>query len=391
MQPSSWRTRVGYTWPLVQGAAAATVAWAIALQLGGDHAPFFAPIAAFVALNAPLGERGLNTLRLVAGVFVGIGAGELTLLVFGTGYAELAVATLGATVVARMFAETRIVIAQAAVGAILTVALADGEAGLYRMADALVGAGVALVFTQLLFSPEPLALLRRAESAALADLADALALTTRALEHDDEELDARAVNRMRDLRDRLGELGRVRTVSERVARRSAVWRWQRAPVVQERENADQLDLLAGSCLMLTRVAVAADMDARRWLAPVTGDLAGAIGDVAGEPGDRAARQRLADRALAVARRLTVEDGRARATLAAPVTVGRVVAVDVMAFAGVDEGEAIAAVREEARRLEVPTPPPVRGSPLRTGVCRMGGRRSLGAVLRALRRRPRSDA
>jgi uncharacterized membrane protein YgaE (UPF0421/DUF939 family) len=337
---------MAYAWPLVQGTAAATVAWAIALQLGGGHKPFFAPIAAFVALNAPLGERGLNTLRLVAGVFVGIGAGELTLLVFGTGYAELAVATLGATVVARMFSDTRIVIAQAAVGAILTVALADGDAGLYRMADALIGAGVALVFTQLLFSPEPLALLRRAESAALADLADALALTTRALEHDDEALDAHAVNAMRDLRDRLGELGRVRRVSERVARRSAVWRWQRVPVVQERENADQLDLLAGSCLMLTRVAVAADTDARRRLAPITGALAGAIGDVAGEPGDRAARQRLADRALAVARRLTVEGVGAHATLAAPVTVGRVVAVDVMAFAGVDQGEAIAAVREE---------------------------------------------
>jgi uncharacterized membrane protein YgaE (UPF0421/DUF939 family) len=61
------------------------------------------------------------------------------------------------------------VIAQAAAGAILTVAVANGEAGTQR----LVGVGVALLFTQVLFSPEPLALLRRAEAAALADMAEA--------------------------------------------------------------------------------------------------------------------------------------------------------------------------------------------------------------------------
>ena len=110
------------------------------------------------------------------GVFVGIAAGEVTLLLLGAGVVDLALATLAAVLVARSLGESRIVVAQAAVGAFLTVALADGEAGLYRAADALVGTGVALVFSQLLFSPEPLAILRRAESAALAELADALAL-----------------------------------------------------------------------------------------------------------------------------------------------------------------------------------------------------------------------
>jgi uncharacterized membrane protein YgaE (UPF0421/DUF939 family) len=182
--------RAAHAWLLVQGTAAATVAWGIALQLKTDHDPFFAPVAAFVALNAPLGERGLNALRLVSGVIVGIVSGELTLLALGSGYRQLALATLAATLVSRGFGGSRIVIAQAAISAILTVALADGEAGLYRLADALVGTGVALVFSQLLFSPEPLALLRRAESAALGDLADALALTARALDDDEAELAA---------------------------------------------------------------------------------------------------------------------------------------------------------------------------------------------------------
>jgi uncharacterized membrane protein YgaE (UPF0421/DUF939 family) len=49
--------------------------------------------------------------------------------------------------------------------------------------DALIGVGVALVFSQLLFVPEPLRLLRRAEGAVLSTLADGLRLTADALEH----------------------------------------------------------------------------------------------------------------------------------------------------------------------------------------------------------------
>jgi uncharacterized membrane protein YgaE (UPF0421/DUF939 family) len=61
----------------------------------------------------------------------------------------------------------RIVTAQSAASAIPTVAVADGQAGPNRLEDALIGAGVALLFSQILFSPEPVRLLRRSEAAAL--------------------------------------------------------------------------------------------------------------------------------------------------------------------------------------------------------------------------------
>ena len=160
-------------------------------------------------------------------------------------------------------------IAQAAAGAILTVAVANGEAGTQRLVDALIGVGVALLFTQVLFSPEPLALLRRAEAAALADMAEALHLTAQALEHDDDDVAEKAMNHLRTLRDRLSELGRTRAASGRVARRSAVWRSQIAPVVRETEDAGRLDLLGGSCLALVRAAMATDEACRRQLAPHT--------------------------------------------------------------------------------------------------------------------------
>jgi hypothetical protein len=42
-----------------------------------------------VALNAPLGERGRNTVRLLLGVIVGIMVGEVAVAAFGGGYVPL--------------------------------------------------------------------------------------------------------------------------------------------------------------------------------------------------------------------------------------------------------------------------------------------------------------
>jgi hypothetical protein len=128
-------------WRSFQGTAAATVAWALAKQVGGGHDPFFAPIAAFIALNAPLGERGLNAIRLLAGVLFGIAVGEATVAALG-GYGGLAVATFVAATLAALAGGSRIMVAQAATSAILVVAVAD-EPGVYRLADALIGAATA--------------------------------------------------------------------------------------------------------------------------------------------------------------------------------------------------------------------------------------------------------
>ena len=194
-------------WPILQGTIAATAAWVIAKYVFDHHEPFFAPVAAIIGLNATVGERGLNAVRLLQGVFVGIVIGELALAALGEGYGTLALGTFVAVLIARALGGARVLLAQAAVGAILVITVGDAEAGLERLLDALVGVGVALVFTQLLFSPEPVALLRRAESAALADMADGLALTADALERDDEEMAERALSSLREAARPLGGAG----------------------------------------------------------------------------------------------------------------------------------------------------------------------------------------
>lgn len=324
-------------WPLLQRTAAAAAAWAIARYGVGHPEPFFAPIAAVVALNASLGERGLNAVRLLLGVVLGIMAAELAVGALGGGLGPLALATFAAMAVARTLGSARIVTAQAASSAILTVVVANGEAGPQRLVDALVGAGVALVFSQLLFPPEPVALMRRAEAAALTEMAKGLALAARALEHDDEVVE-RAMSSVRDLRDRLVELDRAIRASSRVARHSLIWRSRLSPVRREKENADRLDLLGGSCLMLTRTALATSSPERRKLAPSVRELAGVLADLATELSDRRTGQRAADAALAVAHRLAISDPSAEPTLAAPIVAVRMVAADVMVFAGVAPGQ-----------------------------------------------------
>ena len=119
-------------WLLLQRTIAATVAWAVAKYVFDHHEPFFAPIAAVVALNASLGERGSTALQLLLGVVVGIVVGELTVGVLGGRAWAMPLSILAAMTIARALGGARVTLAQAAAGAILTVISADGEAGAER-------------------------------------------------------------------------------------------------------------------------------------------------------------------------------------------------------------------------------------------------------------------
>jgi uncharacterized membrane protein YgaE (UPF0421/DUF939 family) len=352
----AWRRVREDSWLLLQRTAAATLAWLLARQLGGHPDPFFAPIAAAVSLNTSLGERGLNALRLLLGVLVGILAGEVTLLVLQGGYGSLAVATFAAMATARAFGGQPIVVAQAAAGAILTVAVADGQGGAHRLIDALIGAGVALVFSQVLFTPEPVRLLHRAESTVLAGMAAGLHLTARALVTDDQQVADEAMKQLRDMRDRLAVLAKTRSASTRVARHSLAWRGHLQPAVHERENAGQLDLLGVSCLTLTRNALATDPDDGRHLVETVSEIADLLAQLAGSPGETSTRQSVVDRVPTVLRGLTDLDPAPDSALGTAVEAVRVVLGDVMLFAGVEPADALTVLREGTEDVRVTASP-----------------------------------
>jgi hypothetical protein len=136
-------------------------------------------------------------------------------------------------------------------------------------------------------------------------------------------------------------------------------RAQRELVVQENENADHLDLLGASCLLLARVVPSLDTAERRALAPHVRDLADALVGLVEDLGDRQAREHAADDAFEVATAIAVSEATPGSALAAGVMAVRVVAIDVIVFAGVEFDHAVDAVRE--RTLEQPVRAPAASS------------------------------
>ncbi|MCA2218876.1 FUSC family protein [Jidongwangia harbinensis] len=192
------------------------MAWLVAVRVAGHAHPFFAPVAAVIGLNATLGRRGSNAVRLLAGVLIGVAVGGAAVWLAAGSAWTLAAATFLAMLLARTVDDARIVRAQAAVGAILVTVLGHPQQGWDRLVDAVIGAAVALTFSQLLFPPEPLRLLRRAEATVLSSLADGLRMTGDAVEHADLKRAEAATTKLRDLRDELTALGTTRIASDRI-------------------------------------------------------------------------------------------------------------------------------------------------------------------------------
>ncbi|MFM9372827.1 FUSC family protein [Streptomyces sp. Da 82-17] len=347
---------------MLQQAVAATLSWWIARIVFDHHLPLFAPIATLVALNTALGGRGTNAVRVVFGVVIGVVVGQAAFTLLGAGTTAVGVAVLCALLVALAVDGERITMAQAAVGAVISVA-AGQQAGVDRVLDALLGGGVALVFSQLLFPAHPLALLRRAEAGTLTGLGRALELTARVLESDEADEAAQGPagasgtwDEVRTVYAHLNDLGRARTDTVTLARRTLHWRRGTEPIGRELASAARLDLLGNSCLTLIRGALALDPAHRQRFAPTVRELSAVLDALASAPGSRAVRRFAIGWALNIVRNAP-DAGPAR-------TVGvwegvRLAVEDVLVFAGADAEAAERAVRDGAEAVPVADPPRMR--------------------------------
>jgi len=169
---------------IVQSALAAGAAWELALQIPGHGQPFFAPIAAVIALGAERGRRGRQAIDMMVGVTLGILIGAGLVAVVGAGAWQLVVATAVTLVFATGAGAPPIIRIQAAASAILVVALHRPGSNLaaQRLVDALIGGGIAILLARFLFPIDPLELVREEArqlrgrlAAALDELAAALA------------------------------------------------------------------------------------------------------------------------------------------------------------------------------------------------------------------------
>lgn len=339
----TWQRTRGQLWPVAQQAVACGLSWWVARLLFDHHVPLFAPIATLVALNTQLGGRGTNAARVVLGVVCGvlIGQAAYTLIGHTAGAVAVGFAVLVALLAALVLDGERVTMAQAGVSAV--IAVASGQmAGIERIQDVLVGAAVALLFSQMLFPVHPLKLLRRAETAALQGLARLLRLGSQVRGNDPEELLPAESHTLSQL---LQDVDQARTDMVSVARRTPRWRLHRSSVQAMSKAALRLGLLGNSCLLLVRLAAESAPEAEEPLDAGVDDLAEVLETYAAAEPDAPARRRCVRSALAVAARFPAEPGVHHE--AERLALGLAVR-DLLVVAGVPLTDAERAVREHAR-------------------------------------------
>jgi uncharacterized membrane protein YgaE (UPF0421/DUF939 family) len=167
------RVRAG-AWPAAQCGLAASAAWAFSVHVLGHPRPFFASVAAVVALGLRGGQRLRRTAELAIGVALGVLIGDLLVGVIGSGSWQIGVVVAVALVLALGFGGSGLVVTQAGLQAVFVVALPrTPNSGLYRWQDALVGGGFALLVAAFL-STDPWREARRLRSAYVQELAAVL-------------------------------------------------------------------------------------------------------------------------------------------------------------------------------------------------------------------------
>lgn len=134
------------SWHVGQCAVAAALAWLIANDVLGHDTPFFAPIAAVLCLGTSYGQRLRRVAEVTVGVAVGVFVADLFVVLFGSGWWQLAViVALAMSVAILLDAGALLVIQAAAQSIVVTTLVPDPDQALVRWTDALIGGAVALL------------------------------------------------------------------------------------------------------------------------------------------------------------------------------------------------------------------------------------------------------
>jgi uncharacterized membrane protein YgaE (UPF0421/DUF939 family) len=277
--------------PSAHAALAAALAWLIAHDVLGHRDPFFAPIAATIALSTMPMQRSRRIVQMVLGVLLGIATGSVISALLGATTPALGLIVLATLLIARAFGvgfvgDGMMFANQAGGSAVIVAVLHQSGTGAERALDAVVGGAVALLIGVVLFPAQPLPLLRAAERALLGSVASALEGVVSLLRAGTPAEPAWTLAAAHDIHERLGELTAARS-SARANVRIAPRRWPlRTTVDAEDRRLARLHLLADAALALVRAAAGALEDGQPLPASVDrhiAALATAIGRLAMAP------------------------------------------------------------------------------------------------------------
>jgi uncharacterized membrane protein YgaE (UPF0421/DUF939 family) len=261
LSDASQRVR-GVFAPVLQASVAAGVAWYVAHDLLGHAQPFFAPIAAAVALSTSHVQRSRRSVQMMVGVLLGIGVSELLHPLVGNGAVSIGVVVFVTLLLAvalgiGFVGEGMMFFNQAAASAVLVIALHKAGTGAERAVDAVVGGAVALVIGVGFFPVDPLKVLWDAENGLLRSLLRILerrpASASAEMETDPDMDPALAASH--EVHRKLTILTQARATAATSVRVAPRRMSMRSMVEHEETRVARLHLLAGGVLSLMRVVI----------------------------------------------------------------------------------------------------------------------------------------
>jgi uncharacterized membrane protein YgaE (UPF0421/DUF939 family) len=346
------RLRANWRW-FAQAALATAPAWALAQILFDHERPIFAPVAGLIAVSTTLGQRRRYAVEMVVGVALGIGIADALVTVIGSGTWQIAVIVVGAMVTAVALGGSAVLVSEAAVSALLVVAVQPPGTGLSgaRFLDSLLGGVIGLIVTSVL-PASPGRTAHRAASRLLAELAATIEDAALALERRDPEPAERAWTRASEIDP--DELREAIAAGGETLRLAPWLRGTRAQFARYARAATQIDNAVTTVEALSRGAVRAITQGDNVPQPVPEalrELADAVRrlDAAlDEGGDETTVREPALRAAA--RATLVLEQTHNLSVSSIVVQVRAAAVDLLRGSGLDRDEAERQVREAARLL-----------------------------------------
>jgi uncharacterized membrane protein YgaE (UPF0421/DUF939 family) len=346
------RLRANWRW-FAQAALATAPSWALAQVAFGHERPIFAPVAGLIAVSTTLGQRRRYAVEMVLGVALGIGIADALFTLIGSGTWQIAVIVVGAMVAAVALGGSAVLVSEAAVSALLVVAVQPPGTGLSgaRFLDSLLGGVIGLVVTSVL-PASPGRTVHQAAAYLLGEIAATIDDVALALERRDPEPAERAWTRSSEIDP---DVLREAVAAGHETLRLAPWlRGTRAQFARYARAATQIDNAVTSVEALSRGAVRAIAQGDNVPPPVAEalrELADAVRRLErtlDEGGDETAVREPALRAAA--RATLVLEQTANLSVSLIVVQVRATAVDLLRGSGLDRDEAERQVREAARLL-----------------------------------------
>jgi uncharacterized membrane protein YgaE (UPF0421/DUF939 family) len=276
--------------PIAHTAAAAVLAWYLALALLPDPRPAFASIAAVIAVGATYGQRGARAAELIGGVVVGLSVADVIVRAIGSGPLQMGLMVVLAMSTAVVLGGGALLVTEAAVSALLLLAAVDPTtaatgAGLspIRFAEALIGGGVALGVTSLFFPPDPALIVGRAVQAVFGELGGSLERIAAALGDGDAAAAQRALEGARGIEGRIDALDDAFAAGRETARLAPPRRRAREQIERYGRTLAQVDFAVRNTRVLARHAlrfIRAGAPAPPELAEAVADLGTAVWELA---------------------------------------------------------------------------------------------------------------